>query len=55
MNNKKGFLQHHLNELHVYCRLRSIGLPKKIAKVIARKISPKSLLYTKNLKENNER
>ena len=25
------FLQHHLNPLHVFCRLRKVGLPKKPA------------------------
>jgi hypothetical protein len=27
----KTTLQHHMNPLHVYCRLREIGIPKKVA------------------------
>lgn len=27
-------LQHHVNPLHVYCRLRGIGIPKRTAAII---------------------
>jgi len=41
----KGSLQHRLNELHLYCRLRNVGFPHRVAKSIAKTISPKKLLY----------
>jgi len=41
----KGVFQHRLNELHLYCRLRKIGMPHFMAKGIAKIISPKKLLY----------
>ncbi|MDL1970385.1 MAG: hypothetical protein LWW94_05335 [Candidatus Desulfofervidaceae bacterium] len=41
----KSGLQHRLNELHLYCRLRGVGLPHRVAKSIAKTISPKKLLY----------
>ncbi|GEM_PF-2655306 len=43
----KSALQHRFNELHLYCRLRNIGMPHRLAKGIAQTISPKSLLYSK--------
>ena len=30
-------LQHYLNPLHIYCRLRDIGLNMKVAKYLTRK------------------
>ena len=30
------FWQHHLNPLHIFCRLRGIGLPKTVAILICR-------------------
>jgi len=41
----KGIFQHGLNELHLYCRLRKLGIPRFMAKGIAKIISPKKLLY----------
>lgn len=41
----KGGIQHRLNELHLYCRLREVGLPHRVAKSIAKTISPKKMLY----------
>jgi len=41
----KGIFQHRLNELHLYCHLRKIGMPHSMAKGIAKIISPKKLLY----------
>ncbi len=49
----KTVLQHYLNELHVYCRLRNIGLPKGIAKALAKRLSPK-FFYTKNRKKEEK-
>jgi len=31
----KKFFQHNFNELHIYCRLRSLGLSHKTSKQIA--------------------
>ncbi|WP_419785106.1 hypothetical protein [Pseudodesulfovibrio sp.] len=34
----KGFrcrLQHHLNPLHVYCRLRTLGVDQRTAKMVS--------------------
>jgi hypothetical protein len=31
MQKIKNFLQHHLNPLHVYCRLRSVGFDPSLA------------------------
>lgn len=34
----RSFLQHHLNELHIFCRLRSVGCPVQVAQYIAQTI-----------------
>ena len=31
MRHVKSYLQHHLNPLHVYCRLRNVGMPCRAA------------------------
>ena len=31
MRHVKSYLQHHLNPLHIYCRLRSVGVPGRAA------------------------
>lgn len=31
-----AFWQHYLNPLHIFCRLREIGLPKKLAIFLSR-------------------
>ena len=33
----KQFLQHHLNSMHVYCRLVDLGVKRGTAKSIAKK------------------
>ncbi|MDQ7836722.1 MAG: hypothetical protein RDU24_15185 [Humidesulfovibrio sp.] len=36
MNSKNGSAaQHYLNPLHVYCRLRDLGLPSPVARTIS--------------------
>ncbi len=30
-----GF-QHYLNPLHLYCRMRDLGLPKRLARIVGR-------------------
>ncbi|MDP3426899.1 MAG: hypothetical protein Q8S17_05920 [Humidesulfovibrio sp.] len=36
MNSQKGSAaQHYLNPLHVYCRLRDLGLPSPVARTIS--------------------
>ena len=37
---RRGALQHCLNALHVYCRLRDLGMPKPMARWIAQRIEP---------------
>ena len=39
MKRFKNQLQHTVNELHIYCRLRDLGLSKKRSIVIAKVIS----------------
>ena len=31
----KSYLQHYLNPLHVYCRLRSVGIPNRAARRVS--------------------
>lgn len=35
MKNLRDMLQHHLNPLHVYCRLRSIGMNGPMARKVS--------------------
>ena len=48
----KASLQHYLDELHIYCRLRDVGLPKNVAKSLAVMIAPKrNVAFIRNHKE----
>lgn len=43
-------LQHHFNELHLYCRFRKMGLPHALAKGLAQTLSPKTIIYSRQRK-----
>ncbi len=40
MGTAKKWLEHRVNALHIYCRLRDLGIPQSVAKWIARRIEP---------------
>jgi len=42
-------IQHNLNELHIYCRLREKGIPEDRARKLAKLMSPKEIIYRERL------
>ena len=40
----RAWVQHHFNAIHIYCRLIDLGLDKRMARWIAKKIEPMTKL-----------